>query len=110
VVGVQGEDDVQHPRDLGRRRLPVEQRQEPGGVRAGRGRRDRLPPGAHAMPGRDQGGDERHEPERLAEIRLGIARRGVGIQRGGEGHRRPQGVERVGVTRQRPQQRDDRRR
>ena len=100
VVGVERQNHVEHPRHFGRGRPAAEQLEEVRGVRVHPRGLDRRLPRADPLPRGDRLRHQGHQPDRLAQIRLPIARACVGIVGGGERHRRPQRVERVGVARQ----------
>ena len=106
MVGVKIEDEVQHPRHL-RGGLPsLEQVEEVRGVGEVPPRGHRLAAGPDPLPCRDGGGHEAHQPLRLADIGGLVARARVRIECGGQRHRRAEGVERVAVPGQSPQQRE----
>ena len=72
--------------------------------------RHRLLPRAEPLPGGDDPGDQRGEPERLAQVRFVVAGAAVGIDRGRERDGGAQDVERMRVPRERAEEGEDRRR
>jgi hypothetical protein len=98
VVGVEREDHVEDPRQLGRRLPPLQQIEELGGVRAAPGRRHRFEPAPEALPGGDGLRDEIHESAGLVEVGLGRASPDIGIRRRRQGDGRAHDVERMGIT------------
>ena len=79
MVRVERQHDIHGPADLGGRLPPVEQVEEARGVRTGGSPSERLAAGADALPRGDGLRHERHEPERLAQVRPVVARSRVRI-------------------------------
>ncbi len=105
VIGVEGEDDVQHPRHLGRRGPAFEEVEEVRGVRAVAGAGHRLAPRPDAVPRRHRLRDQRHQPDRLAALASGSLDRTSGSRTGGQGDRGAERVQRVAVAGQGTEQR-----
>ncbi len=110
VIGVQGEDHVEHARHLPGRLVPFQQGQEVGRVRSARGRRNRLAAGAEPLPGGHGGRHQVHQAECLPQVRVGLVRAHVGVGGRRERHRGPERIERMTFARQATQQVQHRRR